>query len=215
MDNAAESAILKGQTLDTGRVRMRSEGEYYVETLSGLCLAQRAAGCLLEPLPSDVVLLFRDDGDSSYILSVLRRSHEQESTLAFDGNVTIKVKEGRFGLDAKDIDLAAAGAMSLSSRAFSLRTLTGSVACHTFTVASSFLSGAIHRMHLAADAVDSVVGIMRQKVKSCYRRVEEVDDCRAGRIKVKAEKGWSLRAEKAEIACDRRVKIDGERIDLG
>ena len=66
-----------------------------------------------------------------------------------------------------------------------------------------------------SDAVDVVAQRATQRLKSCYRWVEEIEHITAGQMIHKVSNLFSVRARQTAITAKDDVKIDGERVHLG
>lgn len=190
MDNLARLKVKETTTADAARI-VRVEGaELVLETERGERRALRATSCLVEPLVGDEVLAVTVPDGRLFVLAVLARCGDAVA-LSVDGPLRIA---------AKSLDLeAAAGTMRFGQ----LAVMATSLLAHTDTA------------RVAAKAVDSFCERFSSTVKSCFRRVEELDQLRAGRLDYRTEKEMTLRAENVLASARALVKVDGEQIHIG
>ncbi len=180
--------------------------------------AERAASCLVAPCPGDLVLVARSRREGAFVIAVLRRASEDQATpLAVDGGLDIRVASGRLRLAAQDgVDVVSPRAVAISSGSLESPCRRGEGSDSSALLFVGVLVNAeIERMKLVASRFDSVLERVSQRIKRCYRTVEEVDRVRANRIDYRAEKTMSLHAEHALVTADELVKMDGDQIHLG
>ena len=104
-DGTADRMTGRPPTLVYGRVvRSDREGDtehvvVVVDDTLRVVRAQRAASCLLVPCTNDRVLL--SEADSSFVLSVLERTGEEDAQLTIDGDAELSARGGRLRLQGK------------------------------------------------------------------------------------------------------------------
>ena len=194
-----------------------SEGRFFtVETASETLTAKKSVNCLVEPLPGDTVLISRTDSGRCYILGVLERAEAGPSTLVFDGDVELKTTDGRFSVAAQDgIDLVTAKDTSMVSAELSVNSMEAEVNIQHLSVFGMFLEGQIERIKLIGQACDSIFDRVSQRVKRSYRRVEELDQLKAGQLSYFVKKLMSLRGKYSVLTAEEDVRIDGDKILMG
>jgi hypothetical protein len=194
-----------------------SEGRFYtVETASGILTAKKSVNCLIEPLPGDTVLISRTDSGQCYILGVMERAEERHSTLVFDGDVELKTTDGRFSIAAQNgIDLVTAKDTSMVSAELSVNSMQAEVTIQHLSFFGMFLQGQIERIKLIGQACDSFFERVSQRVKRSYRRVDELEQLRAGQLSYSVKKLMSLRGKYSVLTAEEDVRIDGDKILMG
>ena len=70
-------------------------------------------------------------------------------------------------------------------------------------------------MKTVGRSVDSVLERLHSRVSRSYRRVEELDQVKAGQIDYQADTSLQLHAKYALVTADDLVKVDAEQIHLG
>lgn len=169
------AAVVRSVDGELARVTLRSGAAF---------TARRATSCLVAPEVGDRVLVAWS-GDESYVLAVLERTERAPVRLVTRGNTELVVD----------------GALSVSSRAFSL--------------ASARALFDVERVDAVFGKVEAVIERVLQRVKRSYRFVEETEQVRAGCIDIAAQSTMSLHAENAMVTADNLVKVDAEQIQLG
>jgi hypothetical protein len=201
---------------ETGRVvAILEDGSIRVRTASGDHDARRAVSCLVAAEVDDVVLLARTP-EGAFILAVLSRERDAATTLAVPGDLAVRVPDGRLTLAASaGVDLLSAEEVAVTSGAVRVNAVEGSVVLQGLSFLGDVVRAEIDRVKLCAQAFDSVVERLTQKVQRSYRTVTETEQLRAERIDYTAEKVMSLHAEHALVSADELVKVDAEQIHLG
>jgi hypothetical protein len=216
MDNLARVLSCEQVFLEYGKVA-GSEGRLFtVETGLGIITAQKSVGCLVEPLPGDTVLVSQAASGKCYVLNILERAEQGHSTLVFDGDVELKTKDGRFSVAAQEgIDLVTAKDTSMVSAELSINSMQAEVTIQHLSFFGMFLQGQIQRIKLIGQACDSVFERISQRVKRSYRRVEELEQLRAGQLSYLVKKLMSLRGKYSVLTAEEDVRIDGDKILMG
>jgi len=195
----------------------RVEGPVYiVRTPRGEVRARRATSCLVEPRKDDFVLIAGAPSGAAYVLAVLEREEGKGAEIVSDGDLAIKVPEGRVSVVAKEgIDLVAQRDVSVVSEGVSVHANSGSVVLDRLSYLGSLVRGEIGKLRLEAGVVERVVERVSERVKRSFRKVEEIDHVQAERIDYAAKQIMALRAKNAVVAAEELVKMDGEQIHLG
>lgn len=197
-----------------GRVKMRDGDFFWVETFKGLHKARKSVSCLIEPLVFDEVLLSSNHHGNSYILSVLEREREVKSDIIFEGDVSIKVKNGDLGFVAQKLDLKGDD-IALASEELDIRSLRGKASIHDFTFLGRLFRGNIKAVKIISQTMSSITERLIQKARHSYRWVEGLEQVKAGCIKYFAENSLFMKGKRSSLMAEKKVRIDGEKIHLG
>jgi hypothetical protein len=216
MDNLARVLDSEQAFLEYGKV-IGSEDRYFtVETDRAEMQATKSVSCLVEPLPGDTVLVSQTASGKCYVLSILEREDQGPTSLAFDGDVDLRAREGRLRLAAQEgIDLVSAKDTALISAQLSVNSVQGEVSIQHLSFFGNFLQGQIQKIKLIGQACDSVLERVSQRVKRCYRRVEELEQLTAGQLNYRVNKLMSLRGKYSVLTAEEDVRIDGDKILMG
>ena len=165
-------------------------------------VAERAAGCLLEPQVGDEVLLAAV-GDELFVLSVLSRADANApAVVSADGDLQLNAKHGGLSMAARDgIAFTTGASILMNSARLTLRAVEGSLM--------------VRKLKAMADTVDAAAERVRQRVERSYRYVQTLDQVRAGTIDYKAEAIARVHAEDTIVSADKLVKMDGDQIHVG
>lgn len=167
--------------------------------------ALRAESCLLQPERGDTVLVCSGVAvgvtSVSYILAVLSRTDPQQGALMLPGGATLTADNGNLSLSARQLDLA--GDQSLNLKAPKLA-ITAVQADMTFNNLSTI-----------AQTITTTVGRLLQRATDSFRWTQNLDESRAGRMRLQVAERLHIKAKHASMIAEGQVKIDGDKIDLG
>ena len=215
MENLARVLENEETFLEYGTVKLAEGGTFRVDAESGDVAAKRSFSCLVEPLAGDTVLVSRAVS-GCYILAILERPGDQHACLAFEGDADLRVKQGRLRVAAQDgIDLVTAGDAALVSPKLSVNSVQADLSIQHLSFFGTFLEGQIQRIKLIGQTCDSVFERVSQRVKRCYRWVEEVEHLKAGQLSYVVKKLMSLRGKYSVLTAEEDVRIDGDKILMG
>ncbi len=216
MDQLAKQFQDRTIIQETGVISKIDEDTYQVKTHDHTYDAAQALSCLIKPVPGDKVLLTGNFFDGFYILAILEREEKEKHTFSFDGDVDLKLESGRLTIAAQEgMSMASAKDLTFTSSEFKVHCLKGEVNVHSLLFQGGFWLGQVEKLKLIAHTFDSVVDRLFQRAKRSYRRIEEVDHLRAGRLDYLIEKVLSMRGKYSMLTAKEDVKIDGERIHMG
>ena len=77
------------------------------------------------------------------------------------------------------------------------------------------LSAAVEQVKVVADRMETVAVHVLERLKRSFRRVEDLDELLAGRVRTRASGAYSVKGGHTSIEAEDDVKIDGKRIHLG
>jgi len=77
------------------------------------------------------------------------------------------------------------------------------------------LSATLERTRTVAARMESVASEIVQRARRVFRRVEQVEEVRAGRMRTVVDGAYSVEGGRAAILAEDDVKIDGKRVYLG
>jgi hypothetical protein len=215
MENLARALDKEENFLEYGTVKLAQGGAFTVAAESGVVAAKRSFSCLVEPMPGDMVLVSRA-ASGCYILAILERHGDQHACLAFEGDADLRLKQGRLRVAAQEgIDLVSAKDTALFSPELSINSVRADVSIQNLSFFGTFLQGQIERIKLIGQACDSIFERVSQRVKRCYRWVDELDQLKAGQLNYLVKKLMSLRGKYSVLTAEEDVRIDGDKILMG
>ncbi|MGE0787238.1 MAG: DUF3540 domain-containing protein [Sandaracinaceae bacterium] len=201
---------------EIGEVAAIEGTEFRVATTAGLYTAKRAFGCLVLPEPGDRVLVASTSSGQAFILSVLERKGDATATIGADGDLDIRLADGRLRLVAKDgIDAVTTAAMRLVSGELELNAKSAKAVVGALAFVGKSAALSVEGVKGVFGLVDHVADRISQQVKRSYRFVEELDVTRAKHIDVRAEDNVHVRGKNTLVSAEVLVKMDAEQIHLG
>jgi hypothetical protein len=181
--------------------------------------ARRAESCLLTPQCGDTVLVCQgvNVGVTSvpYILAVLSRPHSSSGVLSLPGGADICAEDGKLSVHASEIELSGTDAVQVSAPRVAVRAHDADMQFVHLNSAIKELRGVLGSVTTIAQTVNSTVGRLLQKAGNSFRWTENLDETRAGRMRLHVTGRYHLKSGHASMVADGQVKIDGEKIDLG
>lgn len=198
-----------------GRVT-RAQGALFAVTSGNTEYEGRcAASCLLEPQAGDEVLLAIVPERGAFILSVLVRSGEA-ARLRVEGDLEIQVANGGVVIAARDgIDLVSTSNVGITSETLKLTTKAAEMVLDNLSLVGATVQAQMTKVKVIAESIDQVADRLTQRLKRAYRFVAEMDQVRAARVDIAAEKTMNLHAQNAVMTAEELVKVDGGQIHLG
>lgn len=200
--------------LTVGRVRLSSAGDFFIECETEMLQARRAASCLMEVAPGDVVLAVAH-GRQAWVIEVLERGGQGRPVLRCEEGLELAAGEQGLRVSGKRLEFAASEEIATTSPSWTLSTQAAQIHAARLSVVSRAVSGALGRLRLAAAVVESAVGRLTQRAKTAFRAVEGLDRVQAGKMRVEVRDDWTLRATDMQVKAEEKVRLDGKKIDLG
>lgn len=176
--------------------------------------AVRADSCLIEPDCGDTVLAC-NGGAASYILAVLTRATPGQAALMLPGGVSMHTDEGKFSVQAEEMNLSARSNLSMQAPQIALTGINGEVRFQRLNTTAQQVRAHFGAVHTMAQSVTSTVGRLVQRVRDSFRWTDNLDETRAGRMRVQVSDRYDLKAKHATVRAEGQVRIDGDKIDLG
>ena len=190
-----ESSLVKGTVTGVGM----NDGAMLVRTPRGIVRAERAAGCLLKPRCGDTVLTaFLPDGEAWVTCVLTRAEAETEAELALPERTALCARE--LSIEAEKAGVAARH-ISMESTILSL--------------GGGLLLQGFAAVQTAARRVGERIARKEGRYGELSERTEGLDERSAGRMRVKSETSYRLRAENADVRAEAMLDLDAERIKVG
>ena len=104
---------------------------------------------------------------------------------------------------------------ALTSAQLSVNSVQAEVNIQQLSFFGNFLQGQIQKIKLIGQTCDSFFERVSQRVKRCYRRVEELDQLTAGQLNYRVKKLMSLRGKYSVLTAEEDVRIDADKILMG
>ena len=167
--------------------------------------ALRAESCLLQPERGDTVLVCSGVAvgvtSVAYILAVLSRTDPQQGALLLPGGASLTADNGNLSIAARRIDLAGQQALKLQAPDLAITAVQADMKFNSLST--------------IAQTITTTVGRLLQKATDSFRWTQNLDESRAGRMRLQVSERLHIKAKHASMIAEGQVKIDGEKIDLG
>lgn len=189
---------------------------FFIYGLMACERAKSAASCLIQPEIGDEVLVCHSTDEApAYILAVLKRKMPNESLLRIPGGASIHVDSGKLAIHAKEVSLQGKERVQVDSAHLAINTEKTELKMKHLHAWFDLVESYTLQANLVAKNMTSTVGRLLQRAKESFRWVDELDETRAGRIRVKVDGRYQMQTEHTTIQAEGIVKIDGQKIDLG
>jgi hypothetical protein len=197
-----------------GRVA-RSDGDHYVvRTGRGELAATRAASCLLEPGAGDLVLLVRSSTEGCYVLSVLERGSGR-ARVSFGADVEL-CSDGELSLRGdRGVRVLSEGGIELLSKRLAAVAREGKFVLRSLSLLSEGLHAETGKLKFLSQAVEATVERLSAKFGNVYRKVEELEQVRAGQLHLRVDGNLDLRGKNSLLTAERLVKLNADQIHMG
>ena len=177
--------------------------------------ARRAASCLLSPEVGDDVLIAAVPERGTFVLSVLVRTGEA-ARLSVDGDLEIQARGGRVVVAARDgVDLVSTAGVGITSQNLRVTSRVAELVLDNLSMVGSLAQAHVTRVKVAAETIDQAAQRLTQRLQRAYRFVAEMDQLRAARVDIAADKTVHVHGENAVVTAAELVKVDGGQIHLG
>lgn len=204
------------QGIEQGTVRGGDDEVYMIHGSSGIFVAKPAFSCVVKPMAGDKVMYARDPQNGCFILAILERPTGLNAVMSFPGDVSMESVRGNVTIAAAaGIELATGSAVNMRASEVNVSAARSRLNLLDIEATADSFTGNLSRVRLVSDAVDVVAKQVTQRLKTCFRWVEEVEQVDAGQMIQKVRNLFSLRARHAAVTAKDDVKINGERVHLG
>ena len=217
MQEAALNIESPRLTLGYATVESRKGDEFMVQTPTGRARARKAAGCLLVPQEGDQVLLSQDGFGRCYVLSILERSDSRAGNhIALIGPTRLEVADGDLTLAAESgLGLVSPTHIALAAATLDVHAGRADIGIEETRLAGKSLSATFERIRTVAKSMDSFIKSWVQRMASCFRYVEEIDETQAASARQLVEGTLTVQTGNSVHMAEGHVKIDAEQIHLG
>jgi len=130
------------------------------------------------------------------------------------GSISFVAGEGiRFEGDARRLD--ARSSVTLRGDEVRVSGERGIVALKQATYAGDAVSAKVGRLHWIADRIESTAGVVIERARNVFSRIEHLSETKAGRVRMLVAATFHVKARRAVVKADEDYKVQAERIDLG
>lgn len=181
--------------------------------------ALRADSCLIAPECGDTVLVCKGVAVGvtaiSYILAVLSRAHPSQGVVMLPGGATICANDGKLSLIATEVGIEGRSAVLVRAPQVKVVAVAGELQFNSLRASILDFRGVLGKVSTVAQSMTSTVGRLVQKATDSFRWTQNLDESRAGRMRLQVAERFHLKSRHASVIAEGQVKIDGQKIDLG
>jgi hypothetical protein len=206
--NAAKRLDTTPPGLEYARVLALTDGHCVLSTPRGELLARRATGCLLAPLPGDLVLASVDGAGTAFVLSVLDRENDAAGSIDYAGDLHLRA-EGNLRLDAGgDASLSATDTVTLAGD-------RGEAAFRALSILAKTARVRLKTLSTMAQTVEQFAVRLTQRLTNAVRLVAEHEEVQAGSARYCVADDLTMHAKNARHIAEEVIKIDAGQVHLG
>ncbi|XOF35008.1 MAG: DUF3540 domain-containing protein [Candidatus Electrothrix sp. YB6] len=190
----------------TGKVQQALDRRYVVEVGQRRIPAVQAAGCLLAPEPDDMVLLAEQAEGKAYIISVLNRS-AKPARINLPADTIVAARGG-------DLLFYADRQISLKSPEMHFQADRGVAEIRDADFTADTVEISVSRLRAVWSAVETRAERVLQRITRLYRRIR-IEESRLEELHCSVDKTCRIEAEEITLEADERLRLDGERVEIG
>ncbi|TDY97875.1 UNVERIFIED_ORG: uncharacterized protein DUF3540 [Herbaspirillum seropedicae] len=177
--------------------------------------ALRADSCLIEPECGDTVLVCHGGTQSCFVLAVLARATPEQATLTLPGAVQLQTSQGQLQVKADQLELQGRQRVTMVGAQVDVTGIRGELRFRELSASAEHAQARFGSLTSVAQNITSTVGRLVQKARDSFRWTENLEETRAGRVRMLVKDRFHMKAAHTTLLADGQVKIDGEKIDLG
>lgn len=212
---ASTTSTVRPELHEARLIGSGAEGAFRVQAGPWVLTAQRSASCLLEPTVGDR-LLVAVLGREAFVLAVLEREDPALPVrLAADGDLELVSRAGRVSVTAGEAFAVAAPSVSMSAVRVTVAADTVDVAGRALSFVADVGQLKLGAAKLVARTADAVLERLFVHASRALRRVDTLDQVRAGQIDMAAKDCAMLRGQHTIVDADGMVKVDGAQVHIG
>jgi hypothetical protein len=212
---AAAAGKATGVSFLTAVVLHVEEDKILIRRADGSVLrAQRAKGCLVKPAVKDLVLAV-DAGAAGVFVTDVLAGDGAATCLSVNGDLALEADGGNLCLSGRHVRVAPREAVAIQAPYLKIEGDAGQLRFRTLSLLSRLLRVSAGRAETVCDRLDLTARQVFQRIKNIFRRIEDLDETRAGRISVRSQAGVDVRGGRVSVVSDEDVKIDGRGIHIG
>ena len=198
-----------------GEVCGKCENRFMVLLDRGAVRADLADGCLVSPEVGDRVLTAWSPPQAAYILTVLTRvDRNKPAHINIRSDTAVNV-DGSLDVQARNINLIGADALRMDASDFELNALTGRTRFGRFSFWGGLVKSRMDQITATFRTSEIIAERWFSRVKRSYRRIEEFEETKAGRLRLLVKELFHLGSKNTMIGAEEKIKMDADKIHLG
>ncbi|QIM48535.1 DUF3540 domain-containing protein [Pusillimonas sp. DMV24BSW_D] len=191
-------------------------GEHFLLSHPEILKARLAASCLLTPEAGDTVLVSHATGhNTGFILAILQRNDPDSGSLNLPGGAQLHTNQAGVELQTQNLHLNSAFQLQLNSGTLDINALSSTIKVKHWQGWFDTVESCAVNASFTAKTFSSQVGRLIQRLKESFRRIDGLEETRAGRVRVSVDDHHHIEAGHITHTAKGFVKIDGKKIDLG
>jgi hypothetical protein len=206
------------EVIDAGHIKVTlHHGNRAVEVWSSFAMGNTSL-----PSIGDNVLVAGECIEKGFVIGVFPKANTQTKTFTIEsdiqtGKTTLTLPEGDLDICSKQgsIHLQAAESITLNGSTFALDVAKGEIKMAEASYEGLHLSATIERTKLFLGKINTTVGRLIERAKNVYRRVDNLNQVQAGRMRTIVDGSYHLKSERIIEKAEKEVRIDGKKINLG
>ena len=191
----------------TGTVQQILDYKYIVVVDQRRIKATQAAGCLLVPEKGDSVLCVKGAADKTYIISVLNRNEANPACVSVPADTVIATKGGELLLQTDK-------KISLTTPNLQVQADRGVAEIRETIFSGSRVELSINHLSAFWQTVEQRAERVLDRISRLYRRIGN-EDSQLGQVHYGVDEGYSLEAGDICIEANERLRLDGDRVEVG
>ncbi|MHB8369624.1 MAG: DUF3540 domain-containing protein [Leptospirales bacterium] len=180
--------------------------------------AIRTSGCVVDPRPGDLVVLFVPEGHLPVVLAIVDAGKMAESsprTMNFPEGLVMNVSGRPLTLNAQNgLEIDSPETLIRSGR-LSGQFSECEIVSDTLTLTGGVLSLIGEKVRHVAKSLERVAQWLHDRAHGSIREIETLDRHTSGETMIESESIVSIQSKTTLVASEELVKIDSDQIHLG
>ena len=197
-------------------VEISTDDTYEVEVCYGKIMARKAAGCLLQPQASDLVLTSVDIEGRCYILNILERKAIQGlSEIVVPGDCVMQSRSGSIEMRANTtLTMTAGDSIQVAGDSLEVNAHQAEVCISKMTVLGKILHTQVKRISTVARSIEQSLKRLTQRMETSERFVEDHEEVQTGSTRYLVEDTFTTHAGNTMNISEELHTMHAEQIHM-
>ena len=191
----------------TGKVQQVIDTLYVVVIDQRKIRAVQAVGCLLVPETGDTVLLAENSADKAYILSILVKDKPNNNQISLPNDTVITARGG-------DLLLCSDKQITLNAPELRVQADKGVAEIKDTDFTADKVELSVGSLSAFWQTIERKADRVLERISRVYRRIG-LEDSRMEQLHTSVDESCTIEAQDIAIEADERLRLDGERVELG